>query len=500
MNLLIGMVVPAVILSCVAGCALALAAKAPPRLRFWISIVGVAAWIAPWPLIHRSTARAIPPVSLLEIPAEKLTGIANGISDRFVAQSGASWSHYWFLALFLPGLTWFAYDCLSYRRTVAAWRRSSCRDDSLRESLPASLKNLNAAIHVVLGSSVAAATGILHPSLWIGDRFVGGDGLEATLTHEFCHIRRRDPLRLAIVAFVARAYCWNPFVGFFARRARFFLEASCDQECAVLLGKDHYRNELARLILRANEEPALPRIVPTALTRSHNLSRLTLLGTEPSTGMRLYVAFALCLLGGFVSTTLGFHVQDSPGGLQAVLVWRNGDNGDRFWRTGNAQEDAVRLFNFWEQVGDYILMRKDSKLYYVNDPATVKGARAAFEDMLRKTMPHRQRMADAVNAQMPADIRSKLQDLQKQHGAIWDRLQPVPGGFGNPDDALFAQLEKIDQQIQGIQQEQGAKVKLQHPEWKAEDEKVNADWILHLRTIASTAFEKGLARPKPDAN
>src|SRR5262245_60135078 len=511
MNFAIGMVLPAAILSCLVACALALATKAPPRLRFWLSVIGLAAWVFPWALIHRAATLNVSSGSIaaLAMPAGRLAGMATELSNQFVSRSAAMGSFLqsptqsWLIALFVPGLLWFGYDCLSYRRTAAAWRRSSRQNESLREWLPEPLRNIRAAIHVVSNSRVAAATGTLRPDLWIGDQFTATEGLEATLTHECCHIRRRDPLRLAIVGFVARVYCWNPFVVFFARQARFYLEASCDQECSRLLGNECYKNELARMILRANEVPQLPRFVPTASTRSHNLLRVRLLETDTRIGMRLYLALGLCLIGGFFSAALAVHLQDPPAGqsdasLQALLVWRNGSNGDRFWQTtGDRREDTLRIFNFWERVGDHILIRKDTRLFYVDDPATVKGARAALEEVMRQTAPMRQRVHDEANTQMLPDVRRKVPDLASQQKALWEQLQPVPGGFGNPDDALFEQLDKLQRQIEPIWNEEYAKVTRQHPEWRAETEKIGTAWMLQLRAIASAAVEKGLARPKP---
>src|SRR4030095_3443560 len=93
----------------------------------------------------------------------KTTTITTELSDGLLTYAGEvsglkGLPQYWLIGLFLPGLVWFGYDCLSYRRTVVAWRGTSRLDESLRQWLPEPLQNLKATIRVVCGSRVAAAT------------------------------------------------------------------------------------------------------------------------------------------------------------------------------------------------------------------------------------------------------------------------------------------------------------------------------------------------------
>jgi hypothetical protein len=133
-----------------------------------------------------------------------------------------------------------------------------------------------AEIRVVAGSSVAAASGFLKPTVWIGDRYSGAL-LELTLMHKMWHVRGRDPLWLGLIAALRRAYWWNPLVAYLGRQAVLMLESTCDHRCTAQVDKQGYIRDLALLMLADAAET--PRFCATARAGSLDVQRLRLLDT-----------------------------------------------------------------------------------------------------------------------------------------------------------------------------------------------------------------------------
>jgi beta-lactamase regulating signal transducer with metallopeptidase domain len=91
------------------------------------------------------------------------------------------------------------------------------------------------------------------------------------------HVRGRDPLWLALLAAVRRAYWWNPLVAYLARAGLLMLESICDHRSAKHFGQSRYVTELASLLL-ADAVPA-PRLLATMQAASLNVERVRLLRT-----------------------------------------------------------------------------------------------------------------------------------------------------------------------------------------------------------------------------
>jgi hypothetical protein len=122
---------------------------------------------------------------------------------------------------------------------------------------------------------VAAASGLLNPTIWLGDRHTEAQR-KLALVHELWHVRARDPMWVGLIAAVRRAYWWNPLVAYLARQAMLMIESTCDHRCAAQLGKTHYMSQLASLLL-AVTAPA-PRLVSTISAANIDVQRLRLLG------------------------------------------------------------------------------------------------------------------------------------------------------------------------------------------------------------------------------
>ena len=177
----------------------------------------------------------------------------------------------------LIGLVLFVGDCVALRHCVRRWRATSRPADGLRSLLPPELAQVPAEIRIVENSNVAAASGYLAPTIWIGDRYVG-ERRRLTVIHEMWHVRSRDPLWLASIAAVRRAYWWNPLVAYLARQAMLMIESTCDHRSAEHFDKSRYITELAALLL-ADATPA-PRLMATVHAASLNVQRLRLLGAR----------------------------------------------------------------------------------------------------------------------------------------------------------------------------------------------------------------------------
>jgi beta-lactamase regulating signal transducer with metallopeptidase domain len=264
----------ALCLSGLAVCCLVFLPRTPPRVRFAIAVAGLAAWIVPWGAIRialpASSSAAAPLVDWLGT----IGGTALAAAEPRLLDSSAALG-YVVAAAFLVGLALFARDWLALQRCLRDWRARSRPAEELRRLLPRELAAVAADIRLVEGSAVAAASGVLRPTIWLGDRHTA-EHRTLALVHEMWHVRARDPAWLVAIAAVRRAYWWNPLVAYLARQAVLMIESTCDHRCAALFGKGDYIARLAALLLSATA-PA-PRLIVTIGAASLDVQRLRLLG------------------------------------------------------------------------------------------------------------------------------------------------------------------------------------------------------------------------------
>lgn len=173
-----------------------------------------------------------------------------------------------------------------------------------------------------VGSDQAAASGLLHPTVWIGEHHVDDERCTSVLLHEMMHLQRRHPLVAVALTFLRCLLWWQPFVWLWVWLARRELEHDCDEACAELLGRDPYRRTLASLIHDARSQPGL------ALMgwRSFNLGRVRSL--EKAKRLRLHhrvaTVFALCLVP-LLALDLSVQAGDGNGTTRAKLLdWIDG--------------------------------------------------------------------------------------------------------------------------------------------------------------------------------
>ena len=247
----------ALLLSTLAACCLKLLPRTPPRVRFAIAAAGLAAWIVPWGslrlVLPSSAVVPAPLVEWLDSPPPAAVPTTAQLDARTALG-------YAVIGAFLAGMALFVSDCIAMRRSVRAWRACSRPGGDLRTLLPAHLAEVAADIRIVAGSTVAAASGVLKPTIWLGDRHSEPTRTLA-LVHEMWHVRSRDPLWLGAIAAVRRLYWWNPLVAHLARQAVLMLESTCDHRCAAQFGKADYAARLAALLLAGTARA--PRLVAT---------------------------------------------------------------------------------------------------------------------------------------------------------------------------------------------------------------------------------------------
>ncbi|MCY3623360.1 MAG: M56 family metallopeptidase [Gammaproteobacteria bacterium] len=165
-------------------------------------------------------------------------------------------------------------------------------------------------IRIVPDSDIATATGILRPTVWIGERYLDKDHGRGPLIHELVHVRRRHP-QIASALTLIRCLCWwQPCVWLWVWLARRELEHDCDEVCAELLGRGDYRITLATLIREATDRsPGLALVG----RRSFNLRRLRYLERLRTARVRHRLAAAVAIvLVPMLVLDFSVNAEDSP--------------------------------------------------------------------------------------------------------------------------------------------------------------------------------------------
>jgi hypothetical protein len=327
MTALVESLLTALVLSGLTAAALALLPHAPPRLRFAIAAAGLAAWLVPWGAI-RIVLPAVAVPAPIATPIAATQSVAAFAASRLdlVAVLG-----YVLAGASALGLAALVGDCLALRRCTRRWRAASARADGLRSLLPPELAAVAAELRLVAKSDVAAASGWLRPTIWIGDRFTG-EQLRLVVIHEMWHVRGRDPAWIATIAALRRVLWWNPLVAHLARQALLMIESTCDHRSAAQFEKSQYAAELASLVL-ANAAPA-PALIATMRAANLDVQRLKLLRTPLRLRARDVVVVAA--LGAGAATTAMSNVverevtlppQTPPSSAQASVLATDNPNG-----------------------------------------------------------------------------------------------------------------------------------------------------------------------------
>ena len=189
------------------------------------------------------------------------------------------------------GLAAFALLVLRQRSTLRRWRAMAQDGDHLLGEVPRPLRNCR--VRILPRGSQATATGILRPTVWIGQQHLDDERRSSILLHELMHLHRRHPQIAVAMTFLRCVFWWQPFVWLWIWLARRELEHDCDEACAEILGRDCYRTTLASLIHDAVPQPGLALMG----RRSFNFRRIEQLEKLRSLSLRHRVAttVAMCV-------------------------------------------------------------------------------------------------------------------------------------------------------------------------------------------------------------
>lgn len=124
-------------------------------------------------------------------------------------------------AILVCGLVYAVADRVRLSRQVKRFlgvhrrRRARAGEAIHRESLAVGVEEH---VRVLVGEAPnpAFTAGILRPRIFIAERLqdaLSADELRAVIRHECCHLRRRDPLRFALLRFAAKTFFWLPVIG-----------------------------------------------------------------------------------------------------------------------------------------------------------------------------------------------------------------------------------------------------------------------------------------------
>ena len=307
-------------LSLVALLAVGCLRSAPAYWRLRVMLVALFVTTLPWtllPTIPITVASGSSPV--LDILALDVPLVTPDVSALPVsAMPPEPWRFPLVLVLSVAsglGLAAFALLALRQQSTLRRWRAMARDGDHLLGEVPEPLRNCR--IRILPRGSQAVATGLLRPTVWIGERRLDDERRASILLHESMHLHRRHPHIAVTLTFLRCLFWWQPCVWLWVWLARRELEHDCDEACAEVLGRDRYRTSLASLIHDAVPQPGL-----ALMGRgSFNLRRVKRLAKSrlPSLRHRIAVTVALCLTPLLV-LDVSVDAKDDDGVTRAELV------------------------------------------------------------------------------------------------------------------------------------------------------------------------------------
>jgi Zn-dependent protease with chaperone function len=157
----------------------------------------------------------------------------------FGGREGLLHQLYWLpLALLLIGIACAVYDRWALhrrlRRFLALYSTRCPIPGEAIHDLAAEAGVLSR-VRVLQGETPAPAftAGLLRPCMYLSEelpRALSPEELRATFLHELAHLRRRDPLRVAALRFLARALFWLPLVAVWANALAEEVEIAADDD------------------------------------------------------------------------------------------------------------------------------------------------------------------------------------------------------------------------------------------------------------------------------
>lgn len=284
--------------------------NSPHRLRFWIALVALLAWLVPWSQMSWNAPTAFTAASLqqaqdvvarysYQLELSEPTGIpalgtaaTNSLRDHLISHPFGSLP---FAAACLIGLALFAADFWKHRRYIRKLENTGELANHLRERV-----SFEVSFRIMIQQEVQGAftSGLRRPTIWLHRNVLSSSHLDAVLLHEATHIAQHDNLYLTLITFMERLFWWNPLVLLLAKQSRDLLELSCDESCAKSL--PDYRSSLARLMLdQQMPEKAVDRRMYANIVgkKRAGIRRVELLERKFSMKASHYMATAVTAIG-----------------------------------------------------------------------------------------------------------------------------------------------------------------------------------------------------------
>ena len=164
------------IITCVCVLALMLLSYAPARLRLYVTLVLLASWLVPWPLIQFSPLPySVPAIDIPDLPLlplELMTWSSDlasqsSIHSTFNLVPDVRPGH-WLLVVFSIAFGLLLLDIRGYRRLLRTWRANSTLRNDLWQL--AGFESNLCDIRTVQNTGPGMATGLYRPTIWLDAR------------------------------------------------------------------------------------------------------------------------------------------------------------------------------------------------------------------------------------------------------------------------------------------------------------------------------------------
>jgi len=148
-----------------------------------------------------------------------------------------------FMLLTFVGFLLFIKDILSLERLLKVY--------SLKSIHFKKIKSVN--IYEVKDTDNVFTAGLLSPNIYIGDKYCNSNTLPSIIQHELQHIKNKDQIWLLIITFIQKILWWNPIVFSLSKKARNYIELSCDEMCKNNSLDSSYQKGLIKILLEMHK-------------------------------------------------------------------------------------------------------------------------------------------------------------------------------------------------------------------------------------------------------
>jgi beta-lactamase regulating signal transducer with metallopeptidase domain len=192
------------------------------------------------------------------------------------------------------GLLLLVMDILRYKIVTTKWRKSSSAIPQIWAQLK--LVNPNIEVRHLPKTDAGMATGLLSPTIWLGDKLKNEAQQKAALVHELTHIKQGDIPILWSINAIQKLLWFNPIVWKFAKYAKQQIELSCDERCESQFPQGEYQKQLIQIILgsRQNKHPQ-SKVLAMNSDKSFNLQRVQKLNQDTSMKKSHFITASLLL-------------------------------------------------------------------------------------------------------------------------------------------------------------------------------------------------------------